>query len=77
MAEKAAAYGFFLAENQPFVDGNKRTAAWAMLTFLDVNGYALVTTDDEELAAVFEDLGRDVLDQAAFFAWVVGRARVL
>ncbi|MBL7686274.1 MAG: Fic family protein, partial [Deltaproteobacteria bacterium] len=24
--EKAAAYAFFLSENQPFIDGNKRTA---------------------------------------------------
>jgi prophage maintenance system killer protein len=48
-----------------------------MLTFLDVNGYELVTTDDEELAVVFEDLGRGVLDQVAFFAWVVSRAKPL
>lgn len=25
VADKAAAYGFFIAENQPFIDGNKRT----------------------------------------------------
>jgi death on curing protein len=34
----AAAYGFHLSENQPFVDGNKRTAGMAMLTFLKLNG---------------------------------------
>jgi hypothetical protein len=32
--EKAAAYGFFIAEGQPVVDGNKRTALLAMETFL-------------------------------------------
>lgn len=36
--EAAAAYLFHIAENQPFVDGNKRTACDAMLTFLAVNG---------------------------------------
>ena len=34
----AAAYAFHLAEAQAFIDGNKRTAIGAALTFLDVNG---------------------------------------
>ncbi len=33
--ELAAAYAFHIAENQPFVDGNKRTALAAALVFLD------------------------------------------
>ena len=33
----AAAYAFHLAENQPFLDGNKRTALNAALVFLDIN----------------------------------------
>lgn len=69
VADKAAAYGFFIAEAQAFVDGNKRTAAAAMLTFLNVNGYDLDQTDDE-IAEMFEELGEDVIDQTAFFAWV-------
>src|SRR5437764_12825957 len=36
--EMAAAYAFHIAENQPFLDGNKRTALTAALTFLDING---------------------------------------
>lgn len=36
--EKAAAYGFFIAEGQPFLDGNKRTALLAFETFLHANG---------------------------------------
>ena len=38
VAEKAAAYGFFIAEAQAFIDGNKRTAAIAMEAFLILNG---------------------------------------
>ena len=33
----AAAYAFHIAENQPFVDGNKRTALASALLFLDFN----------------------------------------
>ncbi len=35
--ETAAQYCFSLAKNHPFVDGNKRTAADGMLTFLVLN----------------------------------------
>ncbi len=34
----AAAYAFHIAENQPFMDGNKRTGLVAALAFLDLNG---------------------------------------
>lgn len=37
----AAAYGFHIAQNQPFVDGNKRTGLLAALVFLDLNGTVL------------------------------------
>ena len=32
----AAAYAYHIAENQPFVDGNKRTALDSALTFLEL-----------------------------------------
>jgi death-on-curing protein len=35
--QMAAAYGFHLCQNHPFVDGNKRVAGMAMFTFLQVN----------------------------------------
>jgi len=47
IGSKAAAYGFFIAQSQPFLDGNKRTAAASMLAFLYLNGFALDQTDDE------------------------------
>ncbi len=43
--EMAAAYAFHIAENQAFVDGNKRTALNAALVFLDINGW--VVSDPE------------------------------
>ena len=34
LAAIAAAYAFHIAQNQPFIDGNKRTAMGSALTFL-------------------------------------------
>ena len=72
--QKAAAYGFSLAENQPFVDGNKRTAALAMTVFLDINGYTLRLDNEWDLAEVFERIGDKRLDHAGFFEWVENHA---
>jgi len=36
--EIAASYAFHIAQNQPFLDGNKRAAVTAALAFLDING---------------------------------------
>jgi death-on-curing protein len=41
----AAAYAFHIAENQPFLDGNKRTGLNAALVFLGLNGWDI---DDPE-----------------------------
>lgn len=41
----AAAYAFHIAENQPFVDGNKRAALNAALVFLDINGWTVTDPD--------------------------------
>lgn len=38
LAEVAAAYLFYLCQNHPFIDGNKRTALGACLVFLRLNG---------------------------------------
>jgi death-on-curing protein len=35
----AAAYAFHIAENQPFVDGNKRTGVLSAVVFLELNGF--------------------------------------
>lgn len=42
LPELAAAYAFGLAKNHAFVDGNKRIAFMAMMTFLRKNGVAFV-----------------------------------
>ncbi len=44
--EIAAAYLFHLAQNHPFVDGNKRTATVAALVFLEINGVEIDADED-------------------------------
>src|ERR1041385_3181348 len=43
----AAAYGFGIARNHPFADGNKRTSLVAMYAFLGKNGLRLVADEAE------------------------------
>jgi len=52
---QAAVLAHGIAEGQFFVDGNKRLALVAMLTFLELNGYR-VQASDPELAAWILDL---------------------
>jgi death on curing protein len=74
IAEKAAAYGFFIAEAQAFLDGNKRVAAVAMEAFLILNDYEL-PQDDDDIAEMFESIGSKTIGQGEFFGWVANHAR--
>lgn len=47
LAEMAAAYLFHLAQNHPFVDGNKRAALAAALAFTWLNDHRLEAGEDE------------------------------
>lgn len=52
--EQAAAYLYHLSRNHPFIDGNKRTACAAMETFLELNGYQLALSDEDEYNLVLQ-----------------------
>ena len=65
----AAAYGFGLARNHPFVDGNKRVAAIATETFLALNGHAL-DVDDAAFVMTFLLLAAGELEEDAFADWL-------
>lgn len=47
MFEMAAAYLYSICRNHPFIDGNKRTAVGAALTFLEMNGVEIEAGEDE------------------------------
>jgi death on curing protein len=57
IALQAAVLAHGIAESQVFVDGNKRTALIALLTFLDINGW-IVDADDDALASWILDLSK-------------------
>jgi death-on-curing protein len=55
IAMQAAVLTHGIAETQPFIDGNKRTALASMLTFFAVNGFD-VTAAEEDCAQWILDL---------------------
>lgn len=65
----AAAYGFGIARNHPFVDGNKRTAFFAIGLFLLKNGYVLDTHDTEATQAMFA-LASGELTEEELVEWI-------
>lgn len=60
--EMAAAYAFHIAENQPFVDGNKRTALASALVFLDWHNIE-IDDPEEKLYSAMIDLAKKKLDK--------------
>lgn len=56
--ETAAAYLFHIARNHPFIDGDKRAALAAALTFLHVNGYDVRMEDPGVLYQAALDASR-------------------
>lgn len=65
----AAAYGYGLARNHPFVDGNKRVAFVATLLFLRINDHDLRATQEERYLT-FLALAAGEIDEAEFTAWL-------
>ena len=67
--EKAARLGFGLISNHPFLDGNKRIGAHAMLTFMGVNQINLCCTD-EELISLILQVASGRLDYDGMLEWL-------
>lgn len=63
--EMAAAYAFHISENQPFVDGNKRTALVSALVFLDWHQIE-ISDPQGELYGAMISLAQKTLDKEGF-----------
>lgn len=74
MAELAAAYGFGLAKNHPFADGNKRIALAVVDAFLGMNGYDLVVPEAEAVDTI-RGLAAGTLSQSELAQWLKEHAR--
>ncbi|MEP2828427.1 type II toxin-antitoxin system death-on-curing family toxin [Parvibaculum sp.] len=64
----AAAYAYGIATNHPFVDGNKRTAYVAALTFLRLNGYSIEASATEKYET-FIRLAAGEMEEAELADW--------
>ena len=71
LAQKAAALGFSIIRNHPFVDGNKRIGHAAMEIFLVANGWEIDCPVDHQESVVLNvaagRMGRD-----DFAEWLQG-----
>ena len=68
--QKATRLGYSLVMNHPFIDGNKRIGAHAMLTLLALNGIEIVCSQ-EELAGVILALASGAIGYDELLSWVL------
>jgi death-on-curing protein len=66
--DMAAAYAYHLAENQPFIDGNKRTAIVTTLMFLEGNGLSTSGITNAQLYDAMIAIAEKRLDKAGLAA---------
>ena len=60
----AAAYGFGISSNHPFLDGNKRVAFQAMYLFLGLNGFRINAPEEEVVTLILSMASGDLTEQA-------------
>jgi death on curing protein len=76
LAALAAAYGFGIAQNHPFIDGNKRTALASMIVFLGLNGLWL-DAPQEEMTAVILSLAAGEITEDVLARWIAEHTRTI
>lgn len=69
LAVLAAAYAVGIAKNHAFIDGNKRTALLALVTFLDINGVSF-DPDQAECVAIIEAVASGDATEEDLTAWI-------
>ena len=69
LVDKAAALGYALIKNHPFLDGNKRTGHAAMEVFLVLNGYELRAAVDEQEHIMLQVAASEI-DREEFTRWL-------
>lgn len=69
LAELAAAYAFGIAKNHPFIDGNKRAALLALVTFLGLNEIDFLV-DEAEAVVMIRGLAAGEIDESGLTRWI-------
>lgn len=65
----AAAYGYGISRNHPFLDGNKRTGFVATELFLQLNGLELTAADADAVLTMLAVAAGDISEDE-FAAWL-------
>jgi death on curing protein len=76
LAKLAAAYGFGIARNHPFVDGNKRTALASMIVFVGLNRFDL-DAPREQATAIILGLAAGEISEEALARWIADHVKPL
>jgi len=76
IAALTAAYGFGIARNHPFIDGNKRTALASMIVFLGLNGIDL-DVPQEDATAMILSLAAGEITEDLLVNWIADHIRPL
>lgn len=71
ITDKAAALGFSLIQNHPFVDGNKRAGHASMEVFLVLNGFEISASTGEQEQIILS-VASGALNQESLMAWLRG-----
>lgn len=74
IVDKAAALGFSLVANHPFVDGNKRIGHAAMEVFLVLNDHEIDASVDEQERLML-DVAAGVINRAQLAQWLGDHVR--
>jgi death on curing protein len=74
-ADQAAAYWFHLCQAHAFLDGNKRTATFSMLAFLQMNGLTLNASDTELFDLVLQ-IAQGQIEKSELAVWLESRVRL-
>lgn len=69
LAVLAAAYGFGVARNHPFIDGNKRTSLLVIYTFLGINDVDFIVPE-AEFATIILDLAAGEVSEESLARWI-------
>ena len=69
VAALAAAYGYGISRNHPFLDGNRRTAFVAVELFLHLNGHVLEASDADCVMVMLQVAAGDIAE-ADFAKWL-------
>lgn len=69
LADLAAAYGYGLARNHGFVDGNKRAAFMGMYVFTGLNGFE-IDAPEPEVVRLMEGVAGGEMSEPKLAGWI-------